>query len=1016
MAKYSKGDSVIFVETNEVGVIVEVYEPYRGKQQYAVRWIKSGATTDVLENRLEPERKLDNAFDMLKAGVVNPYVNFFRLNTQHKIENTSVNTISSLKASRTIFKAYQYKPLLKFLNSDNRRLLIADEVGLGKTIEAGHIMLELKARDELNSALIICPSSLKAKWHDELETRFDFRFKVYQHKSDFVEDVANRRPIFGILTYESARESVKNDIGDTLEEYDIQLDLLVCDEAHRMRNDETATFAGGQKIIASSKSVVFMTATPIMLNESNLFHLMNLLDPDRFKSEYIFNGLLNANKPFVAAISELNAKVPFSTIADNLENSEIRYEFKSSGEDEYSYVPVRVSDEYKDNPLFKKIIDDLRSAPETDASRVRIQYDISSISLLNNIFSRTTKRDVTTDWTQAIRQPETKTVELTEFEQQLYDDYVEDYCVSKGYCPDGSDMPGFELSSLRKKLSSSIIAYATKWEGATQFPHDSKYEELKNILQKVVRTEKKKIIIFATQIPTLHYLQHRLNLDGYGNRLIYGDVKDRYAVIKEFRHANNIDVLLSSEVGGEGLDMQFCDSMVNYDLPWNPMVVEQRIGRIDRFGQKSKFVYIYNILVKGTLQEQIYGRLLDRIGIFRECIGDIEVILDLYLEKNNIRGMDFMQYLESEIDRADITEEEVARKLDSMQKALEQQKQDVEKLTKGLTESLTNDMYFKEEINRIAGRGRYITEKELINFVQSVIDCELTTCRLKKVNNDVYNIILQKGDSNALSSFLTQYKPAKTDSSYTQFQNLVREELTIPVTFNQEYAFENRDWEYINSYHPLVMAIAEYYRQKGKNDVNTFKLGLERDVLGKDSSISTGKYVLGVYQLEMQREIFRTIKKSQILVPIVFDCQKEVFLEDSDACEELFAKVQEKAVLFNEPIVLKENFPLQMAFNEWVSDVQDNYKSDYSIRAESNKMILRQRTQSQYESRIRDIERRIFEYEYSEDAKKQKILPALKGQLKKAKEEMELELNSIDNNKVTANPYKLISLSYLNIN
>ena len=170
MAKFAKGDSVIFVENNDVGVVIDVFSN-RGKQFYEVRWIKDGGTSFELESRLEPERKLDNPFDRLAAGVYGSFVDFSRLNTQYKIENTSVNTISTLKASRTIFKPYQYKPLLKFLNSDTRRILIGDEVGLGKTIEAGHIMLEMKARKELGSALIVCPKSLKAKWQDKKDER-----------------------------------------------------------------------------------------------------------------------------------------------------------------------------------------------------------------------------------------------------------------------------------------------------------------------------------------------------------------------------------------------------------------------------------------------------------------------------------------------------------------------------------------------------------------------------------------------------------------------------------------------------------------------------------------------------------------------------------------------------------------------------------------------------------------------------------------------------------------------------
>ena len=1009
MAKFNKGDSVTFVETNESGVIVEVYAPYRGKQQYAVRWIKSGDISDVLESRLEPERKLENAFDMIQAGIYSAFVDFARLNTQHKIENTSVNTISSLKASRTIFKPYQYKPLLKFLNSDSRRLLIADEVGLGKTIEAGHIMLELKARKELNSAIIVCPSSLQDKWKDELEIRFDLHFKIYEHKSDFVADIDSHRPIFGILTYEKIRASFANDLGDLLESKQIMVDLIVCDEAHRMRNSGTDTFDGAKKFMGAARSAIFMSATPIMLHEGNLFTLLHLLDPDQFKSEDVFRNLMNANKPFVAAISELNAKVPFHEIAENLLNAELRYEYKSSGEDDYEWTAVSVKEDYKENPLFNKIINDLKTLEETDQNRVNIQYDISSISLLNNIFSRTTKRDVTTDWSQAIRKPQTITIELNAFEKSLYDTYLTDKCAEKGQTVATAN-PLF-LSSIKRTLASSVIANTTDWEGKISIPHDSKYEALKGIIKDVVKSQGKKIIIFATTIRTLHYLQHRLMLDKESALLIYGGVKERTNIVKQFQNSPSINILLSSEVGGEGLDMQFCDTIVNYDLPWNPMIVEQRIGRVDRFGQKSEFVHIYNILVKGTLQEKIYGRLLDRIGIFRECIGDIEVILDRFLEKNNVKGIDFVNFLEKEVDDPSLTEEEVNRKLDSIQKAMEQVKLDVEQLTKGLTDSLTNDMYFKEEIGRIKKHNRYITESELINYLNSLIANELKTVRLKQIDENVYHIVLQKSDLKALSNFMITYKPEKTDINYSEFLNLAREESIIPITFSQEYAFENKEIQYVNSYHPLTLAITEYYRKEKKNNGNTFKLALNQT----DVEIECGNYIMGIYLLDIQREIFHTIKHTQILTPVVFDCQKEDFITDSDICERIFSATQEQAELVNELITINTSFPLQMAFTERITEIQDKYKEDHSIRAESNKMILRQRIISQYEKRIKTHKFRISEYEYSFDTNKQRLIPALKGQVKKWEEELQAELQELDRSKIAVNPSRLVSLSVISV-
>ena len=670
MAKFAKGDSVIYVENNAKGVIVDVFSN-RGKQYYEVRWIKDGETSLELESRLEPERKIDSPFERLSAGVYSAFVDFSRLNTQHKIENSSVNAISTLKASRTIFKPYQYKPLLKFLNSDTRRILIGDEVGLGKTIEAGHIMLEMKARKELSSALIVCPKSLKEKWQDELEARFDLHFKNYEHKSELIGDIKAHRPIFGIVTYRAASLTGKNDIYAALEEYSTTLDLIICDEAHAVRNYGTDQTNGVHRLLAQSRAAIFMTATPIMTSTDNLYTLLSLLDEDQFRSPSVFQNILNANKPFVAAISELNAKKSFREIADNLKHAQLRYVYRGTDDGVYEYVPETVADDYKDNPLFQRIIKDLETKEETDANRVRIQYDLSSISLLNNVLSRTTKRDVTTDWSQAIRDARTVTVELTPAESQAQLKYLKDYCLEHYFTDDISRANPLAISSQKKLLASSIAAYTSPWRTMKRFQSDSKYSELQNIIKEVINEQHKKLIVFAGQIETLRYLEYRLSCEGYKAVFIDGSVKERKKIIQRFRVDPEINILLSSEVGGEGLDMQFCDSMVNYDLPWNPMVVEQRIGRIDRFGQKSKVVHIYNLLVKGTLQEKIYGRLLSRIGIFRECIGDLEAILDGFLERQlgANHTIDFSTYLERELESPGITEEEIERKLDSMKKA-----------------------------------------------------------------------------------------------------------------------------------------------------------------------------------------------------------------------------------------------------------------------------------------------------------------------------------------------------------
>ncbi|GAI82223.1 unnamed protein product, partial [marine sediment metagenome] len=123
----------------------------------------------------------------------------------------------------------------------------------------------------------------------------------------------------------------------------------------------------------------------------------------------------------------------------------------------------------------------------------------------------------------------------------------------------------------------------------------------------LVVKNKKKLIVFAFFKKTLKYLKIRLEDNGVKCEIIHGDIKDRTERIENFRTTPQISILLSSEVGSEGLDLQFCDALVNYDLPWNPMVVEQRIGRIDRMGQESKVINVYSFALKGTIEEKIYN-------------------------------------------------------------------------------------------------------------------------------------------------------------------------------------------------------------------------------------------------------------------------------------------------------------------------------------------------------------------------------------------------------------------------
>ncbi|MBR5431988.1 MAG: DEAD/DEAH box helicase family protein, partial [Bacteroidales bacterium] len=209
MAKFQLGASVLRHDSSQRGVIIDVAPARRGRQIYRVNW--DGKITDELEEDLVQDYNVSDPFERCSNGIFGTYSEYSKKNTSFKIKSSNNSTISSLKASKTLFRAYQFKPLLKFLNSPSRRLLVADEVGLGKTIEAGHIMLELKARRELQNVLIVCPKSLQEKWKMELQEKFGLAFRIYDRPKELLEDLQYRNgQVRAIVNYEKIRFK-KND-------------------------------------------------------------------------------------------------------------------------------------------------------------------------------------------------------------------------------------------------------------------------------------------------------------------------------------------------------------------------------------------------------------------------------------------------------------------------------------------------------------------------------------------------------------------------------------------------------------------------------------------------------------------------------------------------------------------------------------------------------------------------------------------------------------------------------------
>ena len=971
MSKFEKGDKVKNVITEEIGYIIEIYPPRRGRQLYKVKYDDREA--DENSENLLPNVDLTDPFERIKENYYNHYSEYLKGNTAFKIQSSNNSTISSLKASRTLFRPYQFKPLLKFLYSDNKRLLIADEVGLGKTIEAGHIMLELKARGEFHNALIICPMALRSKWATELNEKFGLDFIEIEKKDTLIHELQHHNGgVLAVVNYDKIRET--SDILKLIEERNIKFSIIVCDESHKLRNSKTLIYHGAERLLQASDSVVFMSATPIMINELNLYNQLHLLDADMYDNPEVFRNNIQLNRPFVRALSQLNNGANLKGIAEELSSSKVTtYNTINDIDSEQEFL---IRDYFKEYPIYQDIIRLMTKEDDTPANRAQLQFNLSEMSPMNTIFSRTRKREVTQDWSQAERNPYTHRVSLwleerDAFEQTI-EDYIDEHIVIDEYGRERSGAMG--LVTVKRQLASSVWGYLNENEdldrGIDHYSEyrDAKFEQLLSILQTVFEHGNKKIIVFAIFKKTIKYLNIRLRKAGYKCAVIYGDSNiDKTEVLRNFQFDDSIRVLLSSEVGSEGLDMQFCNTLVNYDLPWNPMVVEQRIGRIDRFGQESPIVNINTIIVRESILEDIYERLLARIGIFRESIGDLEAILDSTMtteDGKSITIQDALKYMERDFYSDKLNPKEVEKKRIEIERAIENEKLNLKKIEEGLTNALTNDSYFRDEINKIVNNNAYVTSHELYQFVLQIIKEHLTTCELIQSDSpDVYVLRVPKSDPKVVKHFLEQYQPVDPDSKklFRKYLTDIEDQLELRMTFDQERAFKEKKLSFINIYHPIIRAGVKMFESKRDRTQCTFFFQLSSHHLPKE--ISKGLYMLAIYKVSVSRTLFNKPIVTDSLYPILFDVDNNHIIDDQDLAERFMGRAQvdgqyaplEESLRLDEELIAD----LRYDFNDCVNAYVWKHQTEIQSRIDNSKKLRYQQTIQYYDIRQRNLEKSI---------------------------------------------------------
>ena len=572
------------------------------------------------------------------------------------------------------------------------------------------------------------------------------------------------------------------------------------DEAHILRNVGTKSNILGGLLSDWADHLLFLSATPINLRSQDLYNLLTLLDEGLFMDSDVFELQLEPNRHLNSVARQIAVGAPGSAVHGDLDAIK-RLDLGGA-------VAAR-----PDFARLEEIVD--TEGPLDPAARSEVKRLVAELNTLSGVLSRTRKVDVPDD--KAVREPHQVEVQWEAREKDFYDSVVAHFmsrALASGTPPGfamqmplrqaASCLPAMQAQLTRRdegefarsiddadeELSEATFPMMRDLPSALVMGRDSKFEALHDRLVDLRRQGIRQAMIFSTFRGTIAYLVDRLSKD-FIVRELHGGIamRDRQPIIDDFRDGK-FELLVASEVASEGLDFEFCNVLVNYDLPWNPMRVEQRIGRLDRFGQKHKKILILNMHVPGTIESDILERLYTRIGIFENSIGDLEPIL-----------RDEFRDVTSQLLDPTLTPAQRRRRADELAVAIVNRASTVKRLEEERASLSTVDQLKVEGLsNSGPSEGRYVGSTEVRALVETLVAA--THGSLTDANRD--GVHLLRGTP-ALSDLIWRFQSKQRGSrlSAVPFQARLRNGEPIEVTFDAELA-SVRDVELLSVRHPLV--------------------------------------------------------------------------------------------------------------------------------------------------------------------------------------------------------------------
>ena len=533
-----------------------------------------------------------------------------------KIKNETAGGFLSSLASGIIPLPHQLHVLNRAMETNNIRYILADEVGLGKTIEAGMIIRELKSRGLVSRILVVCPTGLVTQWASEMQEKFHEKFQVILPSDyDTIRRLTDNDDVYGqfdqVISPMDSIKPIEKHAGwseEKVEKYNEERiysiinsgwDLIIIDEAHRVAGSsgEVARYKLGNLLAQASPYLLLLSATPHNGKTEPFLRLIRLLDADAFP----------------------NAKsIVREQVAPFLIRTEKREAIDNNG-----------------NLLFKNRITHLvtiswdernnlqRELYEMVSSYVAKTYNKALRNRKKNmclIFLLIIMQRMVTSSTAAIRQSLERRLNVL-LEQRTCVGNLREEDLDELNIEDGVE-DALEAISLDMELEieelKQIISLAKQAQLQNQ---DAKVEPLLNEIDAILSEDRtQKVIIFTEFVATQTYLQELLVNRGYTVTILNGgmSIDERNAAMQEFKTSTSI--FISTDAGGEGLNLQFANIIINYDLPWNPMKIEQRCGRVDRIGQQRD-VHIYNFIVGETVENRVREVLEEKLSVILKEMG-----------------------------------------------------------------------------------------------------------------------------------------------------------------------------------------------------------------------------------------------------------------------------------------------------------------------------------------------------------------------------------------------------------